>query len=263
MPYEGEFAQYRSLRRIAENERVKQLLGSFRVQERSGGSRSLRTIDAAELVAADHFPSWVLAVDGSHAEVRVQNGYPQAEASYVTVAAVLIDVDKIRELDRHRPVDPREFRKTEQPDSIDCALPSCNVILDGERSAKDSLRKALFEVFVSHRMAPETESLLDTYEALLAHKPDTREQRCPYDDCPIAGDFRRGRGRYVCGCSQARPLYSTDALRIHEGMNLEGTNGAMFAEIMQVWERVWIVHILRTFEQKKWLPLLRDLSMCW
>lgn len=264
MPYEGEFAQYRSLRRLAENERVKELLGSFRVQERSANPRSLNTVSVADLRPTDQFPSWVLAVDGSHAEVRVQNGYPQAEASYVTVASVLLDIDRVRELDQHRPVDPKEFRKTEQAQSIDCALPSCNVILDGERSARDSLRRAIFEVFDSNEFSPESESLLDTYEALLGYKPEessTRGQRCPYEDCPIAGSFIRGRGNYACACPLSRPLYSTDALRIHEGMNLEGNNGAMFAEIMQVWERVWIVHCLRAFERKKWLPIMRRLAI--
>jgi hypothetical protein len=261
MPYEGEYAQYRSLRRLAESERIKSLLKDFRVLERSPRIDSLRTIGLLDLPLMERFPSWVLAVDGSHAEVRVQNGYPQAEASYVTVASVLIDVEKIRALDQSRPVDPREFRKTEQAQSIDCALPSCNVVFGGEKSARDSLRRALHEVFISHEMSPESESLLDTYEALLALKPDTRDQRCPYDDCPVSGAYSRGRGRYNCTCNLARPLYSTDALRVHEGMNLEGTNGAMFAEIMQVWERVWIVHCLRVLEDKRWLPILRDLAI--
>jgi hypothetical protein len=263
VPYEGEFAQYRSLRRLAESQRVMELLGNFRVQRRPTGSVNLHTISLADVTPTTWFPSWVLAVDGSHAEVAVQNGYPQAEASYVTVASVLIDLDRVRVLDQHRPVDPREFRRTERATSIDCALPSCNIISDGDDSAGASLRRGLFDVFSTHSMLPDPdcESLLDTYEALLAYKPMAREQRCPYDDCPIDGFYARGLGRYSCQCSKRRPLYSTDALRIHEGMNLEGTNGAMFAEIMQVLERVWIVHFLRTLEQKKWLPLLRDIAI--
>lgn len=261
MPYEGEFAQYRSLRRLAENERVQELLSRLQVQERSSNPRLMNTVAFSELQPTSGFPSWVLAVDGSHAEVKVQNGYPQAEASYITVASVLLDVDKIRELDLHRPVDPREFRKTEQAQSIDCALPSCNVVFEGDESARVSLRRALFEVFTSHELTSEGESLLDTYEALLAYKPEARDQQCPYEDCPADGTYLRDTGCYRCTCHRSRLLYSTDALRVHEGMNLDGTNGAMFAEIMQVWERVWIVHCLRTFEKKKWLPLMRHLAI--
>jgi hypothetical protein len=261
VPYEGEFAQHRSVRRLAESQRVMELLGNFRVQRRPTGSADLQTIGLEDVAPNVWFPSWVLAVDGSHAEVAVQNGYPQAEASYITVASVLIDLDKVRILDQQRPVDPREFRMTEHPGSIDCALPSCNVIFEGEDSAKVSLRRGLFDVFATNEMSPDSESVLDTYEVLLAHKPTNREQRCPYDDCPVLEHYFPGQGRYGCRCLELRPLYSTDALRIHEGMNLEGTNGAMFAEIMQVLERIWIVHFLRTLEQKKWLPLLREVAI--
>ncbi|MBI1763682.1 MAG: DNA double-strand break repair nuclease NurA [Acidobacteria bacterium] len=263
MPYEGEFAQYRSLRRLAESEKVKQLLGAYKIRLATGATASLDKLQAAELPLSKWQPDWVLAVDGSHHEVQVKNGFPGAEASYLTIASVLLDVEKIRQLDQNRPVDPKVFRTTEQAESIDWAFPGSNVIAAGEQSAKDSLRKALFEVLGAKRMSEDSESLLETYEALLAHKPqNTREQRCPYEDCPIQdGEYVRGQGKYTCNCQLSQTLYATDALRIHEGMNPAGTNGKMFAEIMQVLERVWVVHILRTLEQKNWLSSLRKLAI--
>jgi hypothetical protein len=44
-------------------------------------------------------------------------------------------------------------------------------------------------------------------------------------------------------------------------MNPVGTNGALFAEVMQVLERVWIIHILRTMEARDWLSLLKDIAI--
>ena len=52
-------------------------------------------------------PEWVLAVDGSHQEEPVRNGYPGAEIGYVTIAAVLMDIAKIKELDSQRPINPK------------------------------------------------------------------------------------------------------------------------------------------------------------
>lgn len=263
MPYEGEFAPYRSLRRLAESEKVKQLLGAYKVRETGGAAAFPSTIPVDELPPSNWRPDWVLAVDGSHHEVPVKNGFPGAEASYLTVASVLLDVEKIRTLDRHRPVDPKVFRTTEQAESIDWAFPGCNIISAGECSAKDSLRRSLFEVLSHNRMSAEGESLLETYEALLAHKPaGVHEQKCPHEDCPLNdGIYRRGNGKYACGCQDVRALYSTDALRIHEGMNPAGPNGKMFAEVMQVIERVWVIHILRTLEQKRWLSSLRKMAI--
>jgi len=265
VPYEGEFASYGPLRRLADNERVRSLLKRSRVNTAPAvpdGRVTAHQVEASKLEPSIWVPDWVLAVDGSHLEVPVETGFPGAEASYVTVASVLLDVAKMTELDAARPVDPKEFRTTERAESIDAALPGCNVVLEGHHSANESLRRAMFEVFAEVRMSADGESLLDTYEALLAYKPEDKGQRCPYEDCLDLGSrFVRDNGEYICPCSRKRSLYSTDALRIHEGMQPAGTNGAMFAEIMQVWERIWLVHILRTLEHKGWLSSLQRLAM--
>ncbi len=262
MPYENEFAQYKPLRRIVENERVKRLLGSYKIQDSPEESNTLEIIDVDELEHSGWLPDWILAVDGSHAEVDVQNGYPGAEASYITVASVLIDLAKTRELDKQRPVRPKDFRTIEQAESIDWALPGCNVIYEADTSAEESLRHSVFELFSDFRMSDNGETLLETYEALLAYKPTTETQKCPYDDCPVEnGEYVRNRGRYSCRCPYARNLYSTDALRFYERMNPAGTNGAIFGEVIQVLERVWIIHVLRTLEAHQWLSSLRKLAI--
>ena len=69
------------------------------------------------------------------------------------------------------------------------------------------------------------------------------------------------RGSIHVNASHKNTLYSTDALRIHEGMVPDSANGAMFAEIMQVLEHIVIIHILRWFEQKQWLRLLRNMGI--
>ncbi len=263
MPYEGEFAQFRSIKRLTESERVKKLLGSYQIQNTSFSQQSLDAILADSVQPSGWLPKIVLAVDGSHVEVPIQNGFPGAEASYVTVASVLVDLAKVLELGEARPVDPKEFRKTEKADSIDCALPGCNVVSEGAGSADESLRQKVYEIFNDVRMIDDCETLAETYEILLAHKPMTgEEQKCLYDDCALADKkYKRGKGSYTCSCSKQRALFSTDALRFHEGMNEAGTNGAMFAEIMQVLERVWIIHVLRMMEAKGWLGILKDIAI--
>ena len=95
--------------------------------------------------------------------------------------------------------------------------------------------------------------LLDTYEALLTRKPTTRPQSCPYQDLGCDKSLVIGRGLSACPCAERRPIWSTDALRIHERFNDVGTNGEAFGEVMQVWERVLLVHLLRAFERRNLL----------
>jgi hypothetical protein len=261
VPYEGEFAKYLSIKRIAESPRVKGLLGKWKLVQRDEKSEPPKSIPCSSLTPSSWLPEWVIAIDGSHLEVPMRNGYPSAEASYITVASVMLNMKKMIELDSQRPVDPKEFHKIEQPDSIDSAFPGCNVVYEGQVSAQNSLRLALYETLKTVRMSEDGESLLDTYEALLKYKPATERQNCPNDDCQKDDRlFERKMGQYACACKLKRDLYSTDALRIHEGMIPFAGNGAMFAEIMQVLERLWIVLVLRTMEAKNWLSSLQRLA---
>ena len=265
MPYEGEYAKYRPIRRLVENEHVKNLLKRSRVQNIKSGESRLHRVSLSDISPSKWQPDWVLAIDGSYQEESIEDGYPGAEIGYIAIAAVLMNVAKIKELDLRRPVSPKSFRETENVESIDSVFPGCNIVIDSETSAKHSLRKALFEIFDTNRLFSDGESLLDTYEALLQFKPLDPKPDCPYadeDDC-MANDkkYLSRKGKYSCQCSHEYKLYSTDALRIHEGMVPDSVNGAMFAEIMQVLERIVVIHILRWFEQNELLWILRNMAI--
>jgi hypothetical protein len=125
--------------------------------------------------------------------------------------------------------------------------------------------RVIYELLSEKRLFDDGESLLETYEALLEYKPD-EEQKCPYsdmyeDNClakrPV---YERGRGVYRCHCVTCLPLYSTDALRVHERFHPDGTNAAIYTEVMQVLERLWLIHILRGFEKKGYLRLLKNFA---
>lgn len=251
MPYEGEFATYKPLQRIAETERVKSLLKKSRVYV-PAQTESSALVPKTPPAPSEELPEYVVAIDGSWAEVDVNNGYPGAKVGYCTVASVLLDLMRIDELDEYRPVDPREFRKTEEASTLDAAMPGCNVVTRTHGSAKESFREALYENF--HDVIVDSEdgrSLLDTYEDLLKRR-NGAEILCPYSD---QRDCKRhinvSSGISSCGCSSQLPIYSTDALRIHERFHDTATNGEAFGEVVQVWERVLLIHLLRWFERKQ------------
>ncbi len=252
MPYEGEFAAYRSLQRIAETERVQQLLRRARVFR--PGTSAQAIVPRVPPTVEKPLPEFIVAIDGSNQEVAVKTGYPGAQIGYLTVASVLLDLGAIDRLDAERPADPVAFRKTEEAATIDAALPGSNVVTRTHKSAKVAFREELYEVF--HNEVVDTEDrvpLLDTYEALLAHKPTARPQSCPYDELDCNEKFVIGQGLSACPCTKKRSIWSTDALRIHERFNDVGTNGEAFGEVMQVWERVLLVHLLRAFERRGFL----------
>lgn len=258
MPYEGEFAGYRSLRRIVETERVRQLLGRARTLDPTSLAAGVQPQPAPEQTSA--LPDFVVVVDGSAAEEPVRTGYPGASIGYCTVASVLINLKEMERLDAQRPVDPQLFRRAEDTATIDAALPGANVVVRTHTSARDSFRETLYEVFQDVVVDEDDRTpLLDTYEHLLSLKPTTRPQACPYEGEGCDRHFNPPSGLSSCPCELRRPVYSTDALRIHERFHEGGSNGEAFGEVMQVWERVMLVHLLRCFERKGWLHQLHRL----
>ncbi|MGH9891420.1 MAG: DNA double-strand break repair nuclease NurA, partial [bacterium] len=96
MPYEGEFAGYRALRRITETGRVQQLLR--RAQVYTPGASGPTITPSAPPRAEEPLPEFIVAIDGSSQEVAVKTGYPGAQVGYLTVASVLLDLGAIDRL---------------------------------------------------------------------------------------------------------------------------------------------------------------------
>ena len=262
MPFEGEFASYEPLRRIMESDKVKAIENRFKIRQSDGQEDDFLTqlTDKSQLTPSDWQPDMILGIDGSYHAAKAENGFPGAEFGYITVASVLILLDKIRELEKQEFIAPKAFRETEKASTIDAVFPGCNVIIDEEESAKASMRKTLFEQLLGNVVFTEGETLLETYEALLKIKRDkggdSKAPKCPCED---EKEYQYGYGQYDC-TTCGKLLYSTDALRLHELHNPAGSCGEMYGQIMFTLERLWLIHILRAFERKGWLPTLRRLA---
>ncbi|BEH00026.1 DNA double-strand break repair nuclease NurA [Bacteroides sedimenti] len=263
MSFEGEFASYEPLRRVLDSAKIKALQNRMRIYNTEEVLRNFKDslVYKKDLSQSTVQPDLILAFDGSYLTAKAVNGFPGAEFGYVTIASVLIDLKLVRHLQKDDFIDPKKFRETEKASTIESVFPGCNIILDSEKCAKSSLRKALFEELKSNVIFSEGESLLDTYEHLFHIKQERfPERNLPHS--PIDGideDMTYGYGEYKCPYS-GESLYSTDALRLHELMNPGGSNGELFGQIMSTLEKLWLIHILRSFEKKGWLGTLRRVA---
>ncbi|KKK07249.1 DNA double-strand break repair nuclease NurA [Micromonospora sp. HK10] len=250
MSYEGEFASYRPLQRIADSNQVQGLLKRAKRLPVVGSTGRLPEPSHLEPLTVD-LPEFVVAIDGSSAEIDVSTGYPGSRIGYVTVASVLLNLRLVDILDEDRPVDPVRFRATEEADTIPAALPGSNVVTRDYPSARDSFRAELYDLLQDAEVDEDDDStLLETFEILLRHKPTERLQRCPYEYDGCQETMLVGPGLSDCSCSKRRVIFSTDALRIHEGFREDSSNLEMLSEVMQVWERIMLVHLLLCFERK-------------
>jgi len=266
MPFENEFASYEPLRRILDNKKLDDLRGRMlpRAQPYSAADIHLPQIDVSAIDKPDFLPDLILAIDGSYQCVPVKNGFPGAEIGYITVASVLLLMKDVQALSTKKFIDPKKFRETEKATAFDSVFPGCNIVIDSEVSPRASLRRFLYEQFGNATAFSDFESLLDTYEILLKHRIDSGIDKYPASPLDELMDnpnekMRIELGQYTCDVT-GQPLYSTDALRIHELLNPLGTSGEMYGQLSFIIERLWLVHLLRAFEKKNWLPTLQKVA---
>ena len=264
MSFEGEFASYEPLRRVLDSTKIKALQDRMLIRQPDSEEQVEGMLTyKKDLQESNLQPDLVLAIDGSNLTAKPEKGFPGAEIGYVTIASVLIDLKQVNELAKDEFINPRKFRETEKASTIESVFPGSNIVLEGESSPKSSFRRALFDELKSNTVFAEGETLLDTYEHLLRIKrrrfPDS-ENKMPWS--PIEGIEERMAydfGEYACPHT-GKPLFSTDALRLHELMNPSGSNGELFGQVMSTLEKLWLIHILRAFEKKNWLGTLRRVA---
>ena len=261
MSFEGEFASYEPLRRMADSDEIKALNSRMRIRNVEKESKKVLSaiIKGSDISDSTSLPKLLLAIDGSYAVSPVENGFPGAEEGYVTVASVLMDIEKLSKIEHEEFINPKEMRETETVSSVEAALPGSNLILDTETDSIASLRRVLFEILKKKRMFSDGETLLETYEHLFKIKQEKfsgdRFPKCPVCD----GELEYNYGEYKCSKS-GRALFSTDAMRLHELMHLDSSNGEVYGQIMSTLEKLVFMNILRTFEKKDWLPTLRQVA---
>lgn len=259
MPYSNEFAQYNSIKRLAESIRIKELLSKYSIftppTEENNAEDKIVTVQrtALEKEMNTSLPDFVLSIDGSYSEVSVSKGTTPARVGYVTTSEVFLQLKRLQNLDKQRPVDPRLVTNTKTSTSTDTVLAGCNVIFGNELDPKASFRKGIIDLLSEQKAFDRGETLLDTYEALLAYKPLIPLQSCPYgkDICKHKTP-EKALGRVSktskCSCPLELPQHSTDALRLYERFNPSGENGTSYGEVIHVIERLWLIHILRSME---------------
>ncbi|QJQ03789.1 hypothetical protein C798_27160 [Herbaspirillum rubrisubalbicans Os34] len=241
----SEFAQHKILGKFTENDDIKQKLREFKEPEYPEDSRATGT----PISRRQWSPKYVVAIDGSHHEVQYDQGFPGAELGFVSVATILIDVNRLQEEADKPSIDPVKFNQVQSAYSFATVLASTNMVLKSDPDSRASFRRQWAKLLEDTCPADDAESLAETYRALYAHKPRETDQRCPLVDVCMdanrpSADFEKG----TCACGKY-PVYLSDALRIHEGFSDFASNGECFGEVMRVLEHLLLVAFVRQMER--------------
>lgn len=253
MPYENEFASGESLPGLTTSRSVLDFQGVINIKDANEQHELPASVNPQR--GCDRITR-VIAIDGSTVPTPVRNGYPGAEAALMRIAAVVLDLQAIKNPDPRKIPRPSQIRDMEDCDAMDAVLPGCNV------TEKDRLgdsptrffRRTIYQT-LNGSIEKGHESLLDTLTAITASKPP-QEVQCPVEDCEEKVTPPEGEAH--CPCSRRETLYQTDLLGIHERFDETGPNGQVYTLFQQVTEQLTLANILRYCEQAGNPAFIRD-----
>jgi hypothetical protein len=253
MGFDGQYATGEILLKLEQSKVFQEFRGQIRAEVREAPIRP--EVNAVE--RRNFRPTRVVAVDGSIVTTPLNNGFPMAEASLVTVSIVSIDLQKLQDLEDTIP-HPGVFFEMEKANTHEGVLPGANVIhrdRPGDTPSK-YVREEVHRLF-NARLDPSHETLLETVRALSANRTAQRLPKCPIEGCDR--DLLFGQGPYPCNCPNQEELFETDAFRFIERFSEVSSNGEAHGSVRHVLEVVSFVNFLRFFAARtERLHYLRD-----
>lgn len=263
MPHEGERGGVTgSLRRLLDSPEAHAMRAEMHIETptATGAPPTLR-VPRPDPEALPHL---VIAIDGSEGHIPLEGGFPGAEAAVVTIAAVFIDLRKLRDVEDRGIPDPRRFKDLHGTEGIELLLPSTNLVLGNDPDARSSFRRRVYEVLGSRRVFDDGETLLETYETLLSLRTERSDKLpgCPLMDlCPHEeARYRSHAAIGACQCGE-HPTYSTDALRIYEAFTDAASNRTAVTETRSAIEHLVLVNILRYIERHALWSSMRTVAV--
>ena len=188
MPYRNEFASGDSLWRLVESESVKEFQGMVQRGDPEDAAEPPRTPTPQR--GQDRITR-IIVIDGSTVTSAVRTGYPGAEAALLQLAAVIIDLEALRNLVPGSIPRPSSIRGMEDCTTLDAVLPGKNVVrrdVDDD-TPRQFFRATIHEMLSGKRVDSDHETLIETMRAITS----SREASCARPRI-VERRFQRSRG---------------------------------------------------------------------
>ncbi len=241
---------------IVQNEEIHdRLRDGFRVRGDPDESRIApdQLVRSSELGAPRDCPAWVMSFDGSPSEVPVREKYPSTRVGYIQVAGVLVHLQEMLGQGNNLFVDPAVIRSASTEALLPLVLPSSNVCRNDMPTVRDSWRAEIDHIFRTKHI--EDSPLLDVYMAIVAVSDKaTANGGVTLKLCPATDDCATNLSVPLEGSSCPRcgkPVFPTDALRIHEEVSEENSNLTALGRLMTVVEHLTLVAYIRYLQQRQ------------
>lgn len=204
----------------------------------------------APMGSPPNLPRYVVASDASKSDTPISDNLPSTQIGFLKVSHVLVDMEKYASLidPVNRFVDPFKVADMHRAASpVTFTMPGSNIRYRGANNVRDGFRRALFDQLSVDRTENRSGQVLARMLVSLDHGALT----LPTNPCCGAKPGSRfDNATLVQTCTACgREVYSTDFLRLHEGISDFGDNASAMTRMMNAIEHLMLAgFISQVFE---------------
>lgn len=192
----------------------------------------------------------IITIDGGYTNIFVKEDFPSSTIAFFQFGALFFKHQDLINL-RDKPfIDPDDFSKLQNIQRIKLVIPTKGIALNGEADLVSSVRKGIYEFFVSQ---PEKNGFMDALEWLIFEEYATSNSNniwhlatCPH--CNEGVDIQRKdiTNDYTFECPHCgETIYLTDVLRLHEAIDNELGAGGILGYLTTSVEQMIIVYLIK------------------
>ena len=192
----------------------------------------------------------IITIDGGYTNVFVKEDFPSSTIAFFQFGALFFKHQDLLDLKEKPFIDPEDFSKLQNIQRIKLVVPTKGIALDGEIDLVSSVRRTIYEFFISQ---PERNGFMDALKWLIFEEYSSSDNSkiwhlatCPH--CSIGVDIQRKnvQNDYTITCPHCGgKIYLTDILRLHEVIDNELGAGGILGYLTTAVEQIIIVYLIK------------------
>lgn len=199
----------------------------------------------------------VFAIDGGYTEVPVRSKFPSSTLALFQTGASYFGINDLNNIAAKPFIEPEDMAKLKEIQRFKMALPVKNIVLTGESSLIDTVRRTIYDFFCNEPR-DDNDKLIDTLEWFIYEEYCNGSNQWSLASCPscqirdvkLKKDEMSKEHTFVCS-NCGKLLYLTDVFRLHEAVDNELGAGGILGYVTTLLEQLVLVHLIRIILKTK------------
>jgi hypothetical protein len=195
----------------------------------------------------------ILAVDGGYTTVEVKKNLPSAQIAFFQFGAVLFNVSDLEPLSEKPFIFPEDMNKLHDLERFKLAIPVKNIIYGKQTSLTDSIRKAIYDFFMTKH---DSSCLMETLCWLVFEEYNNPVNSYSLGSSPYSNSeinkitlMRSDMNSDYTFDTEVGKIFITDIFRLHEAIDEEFGAGGILSYITCLIEQLILVHYIKTIRK--------------